>query len=175
MVAVTARATGGPAACSAPAPCLPLAQNSRCRRALHLCSHVHPLAVIQMLARCSHTDVHMCTLMIVLAGSAKGAHTRTHTHTGTSTPLQIPAYPRRCQLLLPLSRPQLPPHPRMAAGRRGQGPPRAALGTPVPSCAGSPRLPLPAPGASAPLIGLCGSAAGDAPQLEENTCNLWSV
>lgn len=162
----------GPPACSAPAPCLPLVQNSRCHCALSLRSHMQPLAVIQMLARCSHTDVRMCTLMIFHAGSGKCTHTHTHIQ---ATHLQIPAYPRHRQLFLPPSRPQLPPHPRTAAVRWCQGPPPAVLGTPVLSCSGSPRLPLPTPRASAPLIGLCSSAAGDAPQLEENTCNLWSV
>ena len=74
----------GPPACSAPAPCLPLVQNSRCHCALSLRSHMQPLAVIQMLARCSHTDVRMCTLMIFHAGSGKCTHT--HTHTGHTSP-----------------------------------------------------------------------------------------
>ena len=81
VVAVVARAMNGPPACSAPAPCLPLVQNSRCCCVSSLCSQLHPLAVIQMLARCSHTDVRMCTRDLPSRLGKVHTHRCRHVHT----------------------------------------------------------------------------------------------
>ena len=145
---------------------------------------LHLLAVIQMFAQLfarHHTCMHIRDLLLRFSDvhACIQVHPPAHVppRSGTATLHQTPAP-------LPVSSSSCPRAAPAASTPQGDGqvvtgvppPPQPPLNShPLQSCPGSHHLPPPAPSALAPIDWTCSSAAGDVPQLEENTCNLWSV